>query len=131
MDARIYQPAKPATQSGRANTEQWLLEFEPKYRREVEALMGWTASRDMDREVRLSFPTQAAAEAFAQKHGITYTIDLPHVRRVKPKSYADNFRWDRIEARAGQTTPLMGVAPANDAAEPERGPVAGVRHSRP
>ena len=129
MDARIYQPAKPATQSGRANTEHWLLEFEPKYRREVEALMGWTASRDMDREVRLSFPTPAAAEAFAHKNSISYTIDLPQVRRVKSKSYADNFRWDRIEARAGQATPLMAASPAADAAE--SGPVAGVRHSRP
>ncbi len=106
MDARIYKPAKPATQSGTANTEHWLLEFEAQYRREVEALMGWTASRDMKAsEVRLEFPTREAAEAFAQKHAISYTIDLPHVRRVKPKSYADNFRWDRIEARAGQAKP--------------------------
>jgi hypothetical protein len=107
MDARIYQPAKPATQSGRFNTEHWLVEFEPKHRREVEALMGWTTSRDMKAtEVRLEFPTREAAEAFAQKHNISYTIDLPHVRRVKPKSYADNFRWDRVEARANQAKPL-------------------------
>ena len=110
MDARIYQPAKPATQSGRFNTDHWLMEFERKYRREVEALMGWTASRDMlASEVRLEFPTREAAEAFAQKHNISYTVDLPHVRKIKPKSYADNFRWDRIEARAGQGTPLANT----------------------
>ncbi|MBM3506925.1 MAG: ETC complex I subunit [Alphaproteobacteria bacterium] len=106
MQARIFQPAKTATQSGRASRD-WVLEFEPKYRREVEALMGWTATRDMDRELKLKFPAREAAEAFAKKRGVSYTVDLPRERRVRPKSYADNFRFDRIEARAGQSAPLF------------------------
>ncbi len=106
MQARIFQPSKTATQSGRASRE-WVLEFEPKYRREVEALMGWTATRDMDRELTLRFPTREAAEAFAKKRSITYTLDVPQERKIRPKSYADNFKWDRIEARAGQEPPLM------------------------
>ncbi len=30
MVARIYRPAKTAMQSGKAKTDQWLLEYEPK-----------------------------------------------------------------------------------------------------
>ena len=110
MQARIFQPSKTATQSGRTKNE-WALEFEQKYRREVEALMGWTATRDMDRELRLRFPTRESAEAFARKKGISYTVDLPHERIIRPKSYADNFRFDRIEARAGQEPPLVNQLP--------------------
>ena len=110
MQARIFQPAKTATQSGRTKTE-WALEFEQKYRREVEALMGWTATRDMDRELRLRFPTRESAEAFARRKGISFTVDLPHERVVRQKSYADNFRFDRVEARAGQTPPLVDQVP--------------------
>jgi hypothetical protein len=106
MQARIFLPAKTATQSGRSARE-WVLEFEPKFRREVEALMGWTATRDMDRELKLRFPTRDSAEAFAKKRGIAYSVDAPQERRIRPKSYADNFKWDRIEARAGQKPPLM------------------------
>ncbi|HEX2942118.1 MAG TPA: oxidoreductase, partial [Rhodopila sp.] len=29
--------------------------------------------------------------------GIDYEIELPQARRVKPKAYADNFRYGRIE----------------------------------
>ena len=30
MEAKIYQPAKTAMQSGRANTKRWVVEYEPE-----------------------------------------------------------------------------------------------------
>ena len=36
------------------------------------------------------------AVAFADKHGLQYSIIEPHQRRPKVKSYADNFRYDRV-----------------------------------
>ena len=36
------------------------------------------------------------AEAFANKKGLDYTIIELHERSLKPKSYADNFRYDRV-----------------------------------
>ena len=36
------------------------------------------------------------AVAFADKHGLEYTVIEPHAGIDKPKSYADNFRYDRI-----------------------------------
>ncbi|HZD26269.1 MAG TPA: ETC complex I subunit [Alphaproteobacteria bacterium] len=91
MQAVIYQPAKTAMQSGRANTRRWQLEFDQEAARRVEPLMGWTASSDMRQELALRFESREAAVAFCEKHGIPYRIQAAHQRRVRPKAYADNF----------------------------------------
>ena len=93
--ARIYRPAKTAMQSGRALTRQWILEYEPATQRIPDPLMGWSSARDTLNEVRLRFETLEEAKAFAEKHGIEYSVEEPHEPRFKPKSYADNFRYDR------------------------------------
>ena len=95
MDVRIFRPAKAAMQQGRAGTERWLLEYEPGAR-EVEPLMGWTSSRDTRRQLRLSFDSKEEAVAYAEKHGLMYSIEEPRERKVRPKAYADNFRTDRM-----------------------------------
>jgi hypothetical protein len=95
MSARIFRPARTAMQSGRANTKEWVLEFEPSSRREVEPLMGWTASADMSQEVRLSFETKEQAIAYATREGVPYQLIEPKERRPRPKSYSDNFKFDR------------------------------------
>jgi hypothetical protein len=97
MQVRIFRPAKTAMQQGRAETKAWVMEFEPSARREVEPLMGWTSSRDTRRQVRMRFDTKEEAIAFAERHGHMYTVEEPHERRVRPKAYADNFRFDRLE----------------------------------
>ena len=68
MLARIYRPAKTATQSGRGKTNAWLLEFEPDSARRSDPLMGWTQTTDMNGQVRLSFESSDEAVAYAQKH---------------------------------------------------------------
>ena len=95
MLARIYQPSKSATQSGRANTKRWVLEFEPEQATRVEPLMGWTATTDMRQQVRLEFDTAAEAIGYAEKHGIAYQLFEPHLPHPKSKAYSDNFRFDR------------------------------------
>lgn len=95
--ARIYLPAKTAMQSGRAKTRQWLFEFEPA-KKWPDALIGWIGSADTTQQLRIPFQTQEEAIAFAEKHGISYVLSAPHARSLKPKSYADNFKFDRVEA---------------------------------
>jgi hypothetical protein len=96
MTARIYRPAKNAMQSGRAKTRHWLLEFEQASRRPVDPLMGWTGSLDMRADqLRLVFATREEAVAYAERHGIDYRVEEHNARRVTPKSYAENFRWQR------------------------------------
>ncbi|HLY47212.1 MAG TPA: ETC complex I subunit [Stellaceae bacterium] len=94
--ARIYRPAKTAMQSGRGQTHKWLLEYEPASRRDPDPLMGWSSAHDTLNEVRLRFDTLEEAVAFAQKRRLDYTLIEPHARTPKTKSYADNFRYDRV-----------------------------------
>jgi len=97
MRARIYQPPKNAMQSGRAGTDEWLLEFEPSERRRADPLMGWSGSADTQAQVRLRFPTKEDALAYAARHGITCEVELPLVRKIRPAVYADNFKFGRAE----------------------------------
>ena len=95
MEARIYKPSKTAMQQGRAETDRWVLEYEPGAR-SVEPLMGWTSSADTRAQLRLHFDSKDAAIAYAKKHGLMYTVQEPHERSVRPKAYADNFAYTRL-----------------------------------
>lgn len=96
MPARIYRPAKTAMQSGRAKTKKWVLEFEPAEARQIDPLMGWTSSGDMNSQVVLRFESKEAAMAYAERHGIAYQIQEPKKPRRSLKAYADNFKFGRI-----------------------------------
>ena len=95
MLARIYKPARTAMQSGQAQTKRWVLEFEPESPREIDPLMGWTSSDDMRSQVLLEFDGKDEAVAYAEKNGIAFQVFEPHPPRLRPKSYSDNFRFDR------------------------------------
>ena len=86
-------------QSGRANTRQWIVEFEPTEAQRADPLMGWIGSGDMRGQVRLKFDSRDEAVAYATRNGLDYRLQEPRRQRVRPKSYADNFRWDRVQER--------------------------------
>ena len=96
MVARIYKPAKTAMQQGRAGTREWLLDYEPASPRQIEPLMGWTSSDDTRSQIRMLFATLEEAIAYATRHGIAFRIDEPRKSELKPKSYAENFKFGRI-----------------------------------
>jgi ETC complex I subunit-like protein len=95
MLARIYQPARTAMQSGKARTKKWVLEYEPERPREIEPLMGWTASSDMRSQVSLDFDTSDEAVAYAKANDIPYQVFEPHKPAPKAKAYSDNFAFGR------------------------------------
>ena len=95
MSARIYSPAKTATQSGKGKTGAWLLEHDSTVARDVEPLMGYTSSSDMMSQVRLTFDSSEEAVVYATKHGIAYTLEQPHEPKRRRVSYSDNFKFDR------------------------------------
>jgi hypothetical protein len=97
MLARIYKPAKTAMQSGKANTRDWVLEFEPATARVPEPLMGWTSSTDMNGQVRLAFESKEEAVAYAQAHGIAFQLSQSQEPKLIIKAYADNFSVERKE----------------------------------
>ncbi len=91
LKAKIYRPAKTAMQSGRGNTQQWVLEFDRESPMQVDSLMGWTSCGDMRRQVKLKFETRELAEAYAKREGIDVKVIEPQQRTLKHKSYAANF----------------------------------------
>ena len=93
MRARIYQPAKTAMQSGTAKAKGWVLEFAPSAAREVDPLMGWTSSGDMDSQVRLRFDSKEAAADYATAHGIEFDVIDPHARRPNMADRLDPVCW--------------------------------------
>ena len=95
MPARIYRPAKSATQSGLARTKLWVLEFEQDAPREIEPLMGWTSSGDTRQQVKLRFDTREEAVAYAEREGIAYRVEDTNLPARRPMSYSDNFKFNR------------------------------------
>ena len=96
MYARIFKPAQTAMQAGKANTKEWVLEFDAEAARRIDPLMGWTSAEDMTAgQVRLSFESEEKAVAYAQKHNIPYRVAPARERTVKPKAYSDNFAYRR------------------------------------
>ena len=92
MAARIYQRPKNAMQSGKALTDQWILEFEQSEARVADPLMGWTGSGDTQAQVVLYFATREDAQAYAAKYGIPARVHATPPKALKLQAYADNFR---------------------------------------
>ncbi len=97
MAARIYRPARNAMQSGKGNTDDWILEYIETVPRTIEPLMGWTSSADMNSQVRLNFGTKEAAIEYAEKNAIPYVVEEPKRRQlnVRTRGYGGNFAHDR------------------------------------
>ncbi len=97
--ARIYQPPKSAMQSGRAKAHGWMLVYEPSEAKALDPLTGWYGSGDMLGQLRLPFDTREQAVAYAQAQGIAYEVEGAPAApaAIKPKVYAENFRFGRAE----------------------------------
>ena len=92
MAARIYQSPKNAMQSGRAQTRGWILEYEPAEPKKADPLMGWAGSGDTRQQLRLTFPSAEAAQAYAAREGIECHVIPAPQPTLKLQTYADNFR---------------------------------------
>jgi hypothetical protein len=92
MTARIYQRPKNAMQSGKARTDDWVLEFVPAEARKPDPLMGWAGSGDTQSQVVLTFASAEDATAYAARYGIEARVQATPPKRLKLQAYADNFR---------------------------------------
>ena len=92
VTVRIQPVERKTTQSGRARSSQWLLEFERSQPQKPDPLTGWNGSGDTRTQVRLTFDSADAAIAYARKRGFDYHVVQPAPVQLKIQSYADNFR---------------------------------------
>ena len=98
MQARIFRPARNAMQSGPAgNTKTWVLEYEPQSPKQADHLMGWLGSNDMVQQVRLKFHSVEDAVAYAKRHNLDCQLQAEPKKPFRPKNYADNFKFDKLE----------------------------------
>ena len=95
--ARIYQQPKSTMQSGFGSMKSWVVDFELDEARQVEPLMGWISGSDTRQQLRLFFGSQEEAVAYVKSQGLTYEVAIPRERKIKPKAYADNFKFGRME----------------------------------
>ncbi|NNU15420.1 ETC complex I subunit [Parvularcula sp. ZS-1/3] len=96
MFARIYKPSRTAMQSGKAKTEEWVLEFEEEYAKRADPLMGWTSGQDTRAgQVRLTFETKDQAIGYAKEHQIPHQVIEPSSGKRTLKAYSDNFATNR------------------------------------
>ena len=56
---------------------------------------GWAGSGDTKQQLKLSFSSQDAAVAYAERNGVPFRIEEPKESRRRQMSYAENFRYDR------------------------------------
>lgn len=90
--ARIVEADRKTTQSGKAGTGRWTLEFERSQPQRPDPLTGWNGSGDTKTQVRLSFASKNDAIAYAEKHGLAYHLVPAPPASLKIQAYADNFR---------------------------------------
>ena len=88
--AKIYIPAKTATQSGRGKQKTWVVKFETKDPH-TNSLMGWESSNDTLNEVKLKFTSKEKAIDYATKNDIDFSVVEPKQKMFVIKSYAENF----------------------------------------
>ena len=92
MPARIYQRYRNAMQSGKARTDEWVLEFESRRPKRPDPLTGWSGGAETQEQVKLTFPSVEAAQAYAERNDVDYHLVPPALPKLKLQSYADNFK---------------------------------------
>lgn len=90
MKAIIYQATKSSMQSGSAKTA-WILESSDRDNY-IEPFMRWVGSKNMDQQVKMHFDLREEAINFAKSQDWDYEVMEPQLGKMKPKSYADNFK---------------------------------------
>ena len=61
----------------------------------IDPLMKWTSSTDTQNQVKMKFSSKDLAVAYAEKNSIEYRVKEPKKSKTRPKSYSDNFSYDK------------------------------------
>ena len=89
---------KPRCNPARPAPAHWVMDYVSDSAQVADPVDGnGRGGADTQSQVRLHFDTRDEAIAFAEANGLTYQLEIPHQRRIKPKAYADNFKFSRWE----------------------------------
>ena len=95
IDVVIYKPTKSAMQSGLATNKFWILKYISYSKTNLDPLMGWSGSDDTSKQINLKFNSKEEAIDYAEFHSLKFRILDYNTKKIKPKSYADNFDFKR------------------------------------
>ena len=95
MLAKIYQPSPSAMTSGRGQSKHWVLEFIGGRNGQIDPLTGTQRSTNMHSQLDLKFETLKDAVSYAKAKNIPHQVVQPQKVKRIPRSYADNFAFDR------------------------------------
>ena len=89
--AKVYKKTVSSTQSGRRDSEYWILKplVDKSFRKDI--LMGWVGGSDIKNQIQLKFKSLNDLERYAKKNDIIIEINKSKERLKKIKSYAENF----------------------------------------
>jgi hypothetical protein len=91
IEVTIYRSQSSAMQSSSQKTQKWKIKFPNDNSKYNYELMNWSGSKDTKQQLNLFFNSKEEAINFAEKNNWKFEIIEPHQKRVKLKSYADNF----------------------------------------
>ena len=89
--ALIFRPSRNVMQSGRAQTQKWLIQFNCDVPRWENPLMGWTSSRDPIQGTNLKFESKEEAVKYAKDQGWAFEVKEDEKIPLRPKNYSENF----------------------------------------
>ncbi len=95
MSALIFRPARNAMQSGKGKSNNWVLVHEPDGSRQIDPLMGYSSSSNMNSQIRLTFDSLEEAKDYASRQGLAYRVEEGHDATSKVCVYTDNFKSGR------------------------------------
>jgi hypothetical protein len=70
----------------------WLVEFASERPQHADPLTGWAGGNEPESQIRLSFPSKAAAVAHCAQQALQFTVQEEPPKKLLLQSYADNFR---------------------------------------
>ena len=91
----IYRGSKSPTQSGRNKTQFWYLKFDEDFIYEEDVMTGWRGNILPKSKTKLKFSNLDSAISYAENKNYEYKILNKNESKMKIKSYAENFRYNR------------------------------------
>jgi hypothetical protein len=89
--ALIKKPCKTNMQSGLKKTKSWVVEFQFDSSLKKDVLMGWSSSKNTNKQIKLSFSNLEDAMSWCSKNDFSYEVEDQSLKTIKPKSYSSNF----------------------------------------
>ena len=78
-------------QSGLKKTKSWVVEFQfdPSLKKDV--LMGWSSSKNTNKQIKLLFSNLEDAKSWCLRNNFSYVVEDQSLKAITPKNYSSNF----------------------------------------